>query len=391
MWDRLVADGADLGSAPGRLLRHQRPAARQGLPRVRRGARPGPHPRRGRPDLHLRPVRRPSLRRPRGGRAAARATARPGGSRRSSSTTRDAVLWGGELLLRDGRPVGQVTSAAPSATLGATVGLTWVWQRDGGPVPRRGAVRGRLRGRRRRHTASGAALARARRTTPRTRTCTTDATAVAGLECAHGSRGCASWCPETGRRGATNALQALGVAGGGLLAVTVMTILAGGPAELDTDGTGSIRGVDERRPRAATGVPGPRPRDRPRSVHGATASIWSTAPARRPAADRARRPTDDAPARPRPRPRPRRPRPRPRTHPEPESPTPPPGTPTPTPEPTTPPADPDGAATEPDPVEHPDPRATLRPRAHRPGAASPAAPQPPTKPAAGRSAPRPAR
>jgi 4-methylaminobutanoate oxidase (formaldehyde-forming) len=46
------------------------------------------------------------------------------------------VLWGGELLLRDGDPVGQVTSAAPSATLGATVGLTWVWQRDGGPVPR---------------------------------------------------------------------------------------------------------------------------------------------------------------------------------------------------------------------------------------------------------------
>ena len=48
----------------------------------------------------------------------------------------DAVLWGGELLLRDGRPVGQVTSAAPSATLGAAVGLTWVWDPDGAPVPR---------------------------------------------------------------------------------------------------------------------------------------------------------------------------------------------------------------------------------------------------------------
>jgi 4-methylaminobutanoate oxidase (formaldehyde-forming) len=48
----------------------------------------------------------------------------------------EPVLWGGELLLRDGDPVGQVTSAAPSATLGATVGLTWVWQPDGGPVPR---------------------------------------------------------------------------------------------------------------------------------------------------------------------------------------------------------------------------------------------------------------
>jgi 4-methylaminobutanoate oxidase (formaldehyde-forming) len=47
-----------------------------------------------------------------------------------------AVLWGGELLLRDGRPTGQVTSAASSATLGACVGLTWVWEPGGGPVPR---------------------------------------------------------------------------------------------------------------------------------------------------------------------------------------------------------------------------------------------------------------
>jgi len=41
---------------------------------------------------------------------------------------------------------------------------------------------------------------RARRTTLGTRTCTSDATAVTGLKCAHGSRGCASWCPETGQR-----------------------------------------------------------------------------------------------------------------------------------------------------------------------------------------------
>jgi len=47
-----------------------------------------------------------------------------------------AVLWGGELLLRDGVPVGQVSSAALSATLGAAVGLTWVWDPEGGPLPR---------------------------------------------------------------------------------------------------------------------------------------------------------------------------------------------------------------------------------------------------------------
>ena len=48
----------------------------------------------------------------------------------------DAVLWGGELLLRDGVAVGQVTSAAHSATLGAAVGLTWVWNPGGAPVAR---------------------------------------------------------------------------------------------------------------------------------------------------------------------------------------------------------------------------------------------------------------
>lgn len=47
-----------------------------------------------------------------------------------------AVPWGGELLLRDDLPVGQVTSAAMSATLGAAVGLAWVWDPGGGPVAR---------------------------------------------------------------------------------------------------------------------------------------------------------------------------------------------------------------------------------------------------------------
>src|SRR3954467_14136748 len=38
----------------------------------------------------------------------------------------EAMLWGGELVLRDSRPVGQVTSAAWGATLGACVGLAYV-------------------------------------------------------------------------------------------------------------------------------------------------------------------------------------------------------------------------------------------------------------------------
>jgi 4-methylaminobutanoate oxidase (formaldehyde-forming) len=42
------------------------------------------------------------------------------------------MLWGGELLLRDGVPAGQVTSAAWGATVGACVGLGYV--RADGPV-----------------------------------------------------------------------------------------------------------------------------------------------------------------------------------------------------------------------------------------------------------------
>ena len=42
------------------------------------------------------------------------------------------MLWGGELLLRDGGPAGQVTSAAWGETLGASVGLAYL--RSEGPV-----------------------------------------------------------------------------------------------------------------------------------------------------------------------------------------------------------------------------------------------------------------
>ena len=53
----------------------------------------------------------------------------------------EPMLWGGELVLRDGEPVGQVTSAAYGATVGASVGLAYLrrdepvtsdWLADGG-------------------------------------------------------------------------------------------------------------------------------------------------------------------------------------------------------------------------------------------------------------------
>jgi glycine cleavage system aminomethyltransferase T len=44
------------------------------------------------------------------------------------------MMWGGELVLRDGEVAGQVTSVAWSATLGACVGLAYVWRPDQEPV-----------------------------------------------------------------------------------------------------------------------------------------------------------------------------------------------------------------------------------------------------------------
>jgi glycine cleavage system aminomethyltransferase T len=46
----------------------------------------------------------------------------------------DVMMWGGELVLRDGRPAGQVTSAAWGATVGSSVGLAYIRDPDGGVV-----------------------------------------------------------------------------------------------------------------------------------------------------------------------------------------------------------------------------------------------------------------
>jgi 4-methylaminobutanoate oxidase (formaldehyde-forming) len=43
----------------------------------------------------------------------------------------DPMLWGGELVVRDGEPVGQVTSAAWGETLGRCVGLAYVTDPSG--------------------------------------------------------------------------------------------------------------------------------------------------------------------------------------------------------------------------------------------------------------------
>jgi 4-methylaminobutanoate oxidase (formaldehyde-forming) len=52
------------------------------------------------------------------------------------------MLWGGELLLSDGRPAGQVTSAAWGETVGASVGLAYL--RSDGPVTSESLASGRF-------------------------------------------------------------------------------------------------------------------------------------------------------------------------------------------------------------------------------------------------------
>ncbi len=46
----------------------------------------------------------------------------------------DVMLWGGELVLRDGDAAGQVMSAAWGASVGTGVGLAYVWDRAGAPI-----------------------------------------------------------------------------------------------------------------------------------------------------------------------------------------------------------------------------------------------------------------
>ena len=71
------------------------------------------------------------------GRAAVEATRAAGPRRKLVSfalADPEVMLWGGELVLRDGAPAGQVMSAAWGATLGSAVGLAYLWDPDGGVV-----------------------------------------------------------------------------------------------------------------------------------------------------------------------------------------------------------------------------------------------------------------
>ncbi len=60
------------------------------------------------------------------------------------------MLWGGELVLRDGAVAGQVTSAAWGETVGGCVGLAYVRAADNSVIDADWVKAGRLPGQRRR-------------------------------------------------------------------------------------------------------------------------------------------------------------------------------------------------------------------------------------------------
>jgi glycine cleavage system aminomethyltransferase T/glycine/D-amino acid oxidase-like deaminating enzyme len=80
------------------------------------------------------------------GRAAVEQTRAEGPRRRIVSftlTDPDTMMWGGELLLRDGVGTGQVSSAAFATTTNASVGLAFVWSPDGAVVSEENLTTGR--------------------------------------------------------------------------------------------------------------------------------------------------------------------------------------------------------------------------------------------------------
>ena len=71
----------------------------------------------------------------------------------------EPLLWGGETLLRDGKPVGDLTSAGYGHTVGASVGLGYVKRDDGAAIDAAWLEQRQVRGRPRRHAPQGQAVA----------------------------------------------------------------------------------------------------------------------------------------------------------------------------------------------------------------------------------------
>ena len=124
VYEDLMAAGASSG-CPRRLLRHRVAAPGEGLPRLRAGTDPDDNP----VEAGLLFACKLKTDVPFLGRAAVEKAKAEGPRRRLvgfSVGSADPMLWGGELILRDGVVAGQVTSAAWGETAGRCVGLAYL-------------------------------------------------------------------------------------------------------------------------------------------------------------------------------------------------------------------------------------------------------------------------
>ena len=131
VFETLHGAGADVRPARRGLLRHRVAAHREGLPRLGPRADARRHAVAGGARLGGEARQAGRLHRPRGAGRRQGQAARRGAWCRSCCEDREPLLWGGETLLRDGRPVGDLTSAAYGHTVGAAVGLGYVKRDDG--------------------------------------------------------------------------------------------------------------------------------------------------------------------------------------------------------------------------------------------------------------------
>ena len=133
VYEQLLEPGRTSRS-PGRVLRHQLAPSRQGVPGLRGRAHPGPQPGGGRPPFHVQARYRHRLHGPRGRGAGRGPGAAPPPRVVPAAGPRDHDVGWRARSSRDGVTLGQVTSAAWSATVGSCVGLAYVWDADRQPV-----------------------------------------------------------------------------------------------------------------------------------------------------------------------------------------------------------------------------------------------------------------
>ena len=133
VFETLHGGGCGVRPARYRLLRRREPAPGEGLPRLGPRAHAGRHALAGRPRLGGEARQAGRLHRPK---ALVEAKGKPLARRLVSVVLEDGepLLWGGETLLREGKPVGDLSSAGYGHTVGASVGLGYVRRGDGAAI-----------------------------------------------------------------------------------------------------------------------------------------------------------------------------------------------------------------------------------------------------------------